>query len=158
MCQACDGFHHTVVMIAIRIRFGGSAAPLRAPDAIPAPTVVRKFRLFILGWIRILPNINGASIMFASSFSAILAPGRTSDMLTKTAILLLGGLILAAPVIQPAVQAQRPSRGEFGGRSNLPRIGDSMPDVSVFDSNGKPFSLRLKTKGRHAVIVFGCLT
>ena len=77
-------------------------------------------------------------------------------MLIRTTILTLATCaLLAAPF---NADAQRPSRGEFAGRSSLPRVGQAMPDVSAFDSNGKPFSLRQKTKGRHAVIVFGCLT
>jgi len=74
-------------------------------------------------------------------------------MMKRTAI-----FITATIALTFAVNAQRPSRGEFAGRSSLPRVGEVMPDVSAFDSNGKPFSLRQKTKGRHAVIVFGCLT
>lgn len=46
------------------------------------------------------------------------------------------------------------------GKSNqpLPLQGKELPDVSAFDSEGEPFALRQKLKGRHAVIVFGCLT
>ena len=32
-----------------------------------------------------------------------------------------------------------------------------MPEVSAFDSEGKPFQLS-STRGKHTVIVFGCLT
>ncbi|MGB0579769.1 MAG: hypothetical protein ACPGVU_08730 [Limisphaerales bacterium] len=77
-------------------------------------------------------------------------------MLKRTTLLTLATCaLLVAPF---SANAQRPSRGGFGGQGSMPRVGETMPDVSAFDSNGKPFSLRQKTKGRHAVIVFGCLT
>ena len=46
------------------------------------------------------------------------------------------------------------------GKSNqaLPIQGRNLPDVTAYDAEGKPFALHQKLKGRHAVIVFGCLT
>ncbi|MDP7655313.1 MAG: hypothetical protein QF706_04520 [Roseibacillus sp.] len=40
----------------------------------------------------------------------------------------------------------------------MPKAGSLIPDISVFDAEGRSFALREKLKGRHAVIVFGCLT
>ena len=66
-------------------------------------------------------------------------------------------LFLLALLMIPAANAfaQGPR-----GKSNqpLPLQGKDLPDVSAFDSEGKPFALHQKLKGRHAVIVFGCLT
>lgn len=36
--------------------------------------------------------------------------------------------------------------------------GEQLPDVSGFDEAGDPFPLVQKLKGKHGVIVFGCLT
>ena len=44
------------------------------------------------------------------------------------------------------------------GGENMPAVGSLAPDISVFDAEGRSFALREKLKGRHAVIVFGCLT
>ena len=39
-----------------------------------------------------------------------------------------------------------------------PKLGSTISsDLSAFDSDGKPFSFA-KTRGKHTVIVFGCLT
>lgn len=40
----------------------------------------------------------------------------------------------------------------------MPQVGSLIPEISVFDAQGGSFPLREKLKGRHAVIVFGCLT
>ena len=41
---------------------------------------------------------------------------------------------------------------------NMPQVGSLIPDITVVDSQGREFPLREKFKGRHAVLVFGCLT
>lgn len=38
-----------------------------------------------------------------------------------------------------------------------PEVGDPLPDVSGFDADGSPFEMT-RLEGKHAVIVFGCLT
>ena len=38
-----------------------------------------------------------------------------------------------------------------------PAIGATIEDVSAFDENGDAFKLS-KTRGKHTVLVFGCLT
>jgi len=42
--------------------------------------------------------------------------------------------------------------------AEFPRVGDTLPDVTAIDENGKPFPLREKLKGKRTVLVFGCLT
>jgi cytochrome oxidase Cu insertion factor (SCO1/SenC/PrrC family) len=37
------------------------------------------------------------------------------------------------------------------------KVGQQMPDVIVYDENGEKFPLS-SVKGKHAVLVFGCLT
>ena len=38
-----------------------------------------------------------------------------------------------------------------------PLIGKTAPDVEVYDSKGNPFRLA-QSRGKHTVIIFGCLT
>lgn len=38
-----------------------------------------------------------------------------------------------------------------------PRIGEALPNLTVWDADGKPFSMR-SLHGHYAVLVFGCLT
>lgn len=55
--------------------------------------------------------------------------------------------------------------GGPGGRSTGPvrlnqaglKVGSALPDLSVFDAEGKAFEMT-SLKGKHAVLVFGCLT
>ncbi|MDA0283944.1 MAG: hypothetical protein O3B86_11385, partial [Planctomycetota bacterium] len=57
----------------------------------------------------------------------------------------------------------RPSGGGPGsaGSSTLERaglkVGQQMPDVTIYDANGEKFSIS-RAKGKYAVLVFGCLT
>lgn len=37
------------------------------------------------------------------------------------------------------------------------KVGQQMPDVTIYDENGEKFPLS-RVKGKHAVLVFGCLT
>ena len=61
-------------------------------------------------------------------------------------------------------------RGGPGGRSGGPgrggasrldssglKVGSPMPEVTVFDEDGKPFETAA-LKGKYSVLVFGCLT
>ncbi len=47
--------------------------------------------------------------------------------------------------------------GAMGQLRPFPQSGDPMPDVAGFDAEGNPLALT-KLHGKHAVIVFGCLT
>lgn len=38
-----------------------------------------------------------------------------------------------------------------------PAVGDPLPDVSVYDADGKPFETS-QLRGHYSVLVFGCLT
>ena len=77
-------------------------------------------------------------------------------------------LALFLALLAPALSwAQRPDRSERserrgggGGRGGAElklKAGESLPEVSGYDEEGKPFHLR-QLKGKHAVMVFGCLT
>ena len=54
--------------------------------------------------------------------------------------------------------------GGPGGRGGVSRldasglkVGSPMPEVTVFDEDGKPFETA-SLKGKYSVVVFGCLT
>ena len=64
--------------------------------------------------------------------------------------------LLMACSLQSVVLGQ--DRERRRGGENMPAVGSLAPDISVFDAEGRSFALREKLKGRHAVIVFGCLT
>ena len=53
------------------------------------------------------------------------------------------------------------SRPGSAGSSALERaglkLGQALPDLNIFDENGKKFSLK-SIKGKHTVVVFGCMT
>ena len=49
----------------------------------------------------------------------------------------------------------QPGRGEFG-LGGL-ELGKEAPGVTVLDENGEEFSLK-SVRGKHVVLVFGCLT
>ena len=57
------------------------------------------------------------------------------------------------------ISAQGPgSGGKAKDNKPLPLQGKSLPDVSAFTETGEKIELRQALKGRHGVIVFGCLT
>ena len=47
----------------------------------------------------------------------------------------------------------RSGRSGFG----VPAVGTMVPEVSLFDENGQPFSTD-QLRGKYTVLVFGCLT
>ncbi len=47
--------------------------------------------------------------------------------------------------------------GAMGQLRPMPQPGDPMPNVAGFDAEGNPLVLT-RLHGKHAVIVFGCLT
>jgi cytochrome oxidase Cu insertion factor (SCO1/SenC/PrrC family) len=82
------------------------------------------------------------------------------------AALLVIGAFSYAPVHAADAAAggrrQRPAappRGSLNQRFDqaAPAIGSQVPDLTVYDADGKPFPLR-QLKGDYTVLVFGCLT
>ena len=66
--------------------------------------------------------------------------------------------LLITWAFQSVVIGQERERRRGGGGENMPKVGSLIPDISVFDAEGRSFPLREKLKDRHTVIVFGCLT
>jgi cytochrome oxidase Cu insertion factor (SCO1/SenC/PrrC family) len=65
---------------------------------------------------------------------------------------------LAAP--RPKAKAAAESPRERVNRmfeSKAPGIGQPLPDITVLDADGREFPLR-SLRGKHTVLVFGCLT
>ena len=67
-------------------------------------------------------------------------------------------IFLLVTFVLQAVAAGQDRERRRGGGENMPKVGSLIPDISVFDAEGRSFPLLEKLKGRHAVIVFGCLT
>ncbi len=73
--------------------------------------------------------------------------------MTVLKIYLLAGLTTSLCAALPAQE-----RGPKGKGSPMSLQGEALPDVAGFDEEGNAFPLQQKLKGRHGVIVFGCLT
>lgn len=69
-----------------------------------------------------------------------------------------------------SVVTAQPGRGQRGGGGSRPgtpgsssleraglKLGQKLPDLTVFDEHGGKFRLA-DIKGKHTVVVFGCLT
>ena len=65
---------------------------------------------------------------------------------------------LILPIVFHAIAMGQGSERGRGSDENMPQVGSLIPDITVVDSLGGGFPLREKLKGRHAVLVFGCLT
>ena len=63
--------------------------------------------------------------------------------------------------VRSDVFAQRPDRGgsgrQRGGSFSLPKVGDQLPAIGVYDESGNEFSTKT-LREHYSVIVFGCLT
>ena len=76
-----------------------------------------------------------------------------------------GVLSFSTLFAQQSDETQKPQREvvEFAERYDRqflkrdPKLGSTVPDLKAWDADGKPFELR-STRGKHTVIVFGCLT
>ncbi len=67
------------------------------------------------------------------------------------------GILLAVVVLPAMTWSQEPKRSEAEFVADHPTVGDSLPDVTVYDPQGqevKTSSLR----GHYTVLTFGCLT
>ena len=76
---------------------------------------------------------------------------------TRTA-LTLAALMTMGTGIATTAQAQN-QRGGMPSmlREGSPQIGETIPDVMIYDNQGNPISIH-SLKGKYKVIVFGCLT
>jgi len=64
--------------------------------------------------------------------------------------------VFAASTLTAAAQDPRPVRPSF--EREAPKVGELMPDVIVYDRNGKEVRLRSLFGGQPAVLITGCLT
>jgi len=79
-------------------------------------------------------------------------------LLPKMITWLRYSFFLLLPIVFHAIAMGEGSERGRGSDENMPQVGSQIPDITVMDSQGGEFPLREKLKGRHAVIVFGCLT
>jgi len=61
---------------------------------------------------------------------------------------------------QPAVGSGAGARSDFGGRFEqaAPKIGEAMPNLQIYDADGKEIWLNDVLRGHPSVIILGCLT
>ena len=74
---------------------------------------------------------------------------------------IVNATVVLAFVVAPSLsQAQRagPS-GDIPRFLELgPKVGEQLPDLTIFDDMGNPVDIREITKGNYSVLVLGCLT
>lgn len=74
---------------------------------------------------------------------------------------IVNAAVVLAFVVAPSLsQAQRagPS-GDIPRFLELgPKVGEQLPDLTIFDDMGNPVDIREITKGNYSVLVLGCLT
>ncbi len=74
-----------------------------------------------------------------------------------TAFVMLG-MVMAAS----SSHAQAPRPGVIGVTARFiaggPKVGDPLPDLSIFDDMGRPVNIRDITEGSYSALVLGCLT
>jgi hypothetical protein len=67
-------------------------------------------------------------------------------------------LALSAAALFPAAGLAQPSkRNEADFAKEKPAVGDTIPELTVYDPAGKEVKTS-SLRGSHAVVVFGCLT
>ena len=71
----------------------------------------------------------------------------------KTRLITFLAFAIASSANSLLAQGGGPSRGQ-----TMLLQGKELPDVAAYDEEGEPFALREKLNGKHAVLVFGCLT
>ena len=65
---------------------------------------------------------------------------------------------LSLGLVQQGFAQQGPVGDLPGFLANGPKVGERLPDVSIFNDMGEPVSIRDLTKGSYSVMVLGCLT
>ena len=80
----------------------------------------------------------------------------------RLAMLILGGSLVQAGLVtaQPRSEAMRRGREAAVRRfeAAAPRIGEPMPDLTLYDDRGRDAPLRELLQGHYTVLVLGCLT
>jgi len=76
-------------------------------------------------------------------------------MMTMKRIFFVGLLMCLA--LARAAHGQRRQRGEADFLKEKPAVGEPLPDVTVYDENGKEVRTA-SLRGHYTVLTFGCLT
>ena len=89
---------------------------------------------------------------------------RTSCSLAVATLTLLGIAQFTSQAVRgqsapsgPAAPSGSSGPAGRGAAFQLPEMGATLPDVSVYDEQGQKFSTS-SLRGRYTVLVFGCLT
>ena len=78
-------------------------------------------------------------------------------ILPMALLLATSGLLLGRTMAQPPSPESMRGRLQRRFDTTSPDIGQALPDVMLYDADGKPFPLR-RLKDHYTVLVFGCLT
>jgi len=73
--------------------------------------------------------------------------------------------LVSAPALSQAQNAGGMGMGMGGPGGDIPRflelgpkVGEALPDLTIFNDMGQPVNVREITKGAYSVLVLGCLT
>ncbi len=94
-----------------------------------------------------------------------LARQTLSSLLVAVIVLSIAPPAIAQGGVRERLQGIDRGQG-FSGRDMMnrkfdavaPGIGESMPDITVYDDAGNPVSLEKLLQGHHSVVILGCLT
>ena len=78
-------------------------------------------------------------------------------ILPMALLLAISGLLQQRTMAQPPSPQSMRARLQQRFDATSPDIGKPLPDLTIYDADGKPFPLR-KLKDHYTVLVFGCLT
>ena len=69
---------------------------------------------------------------------------------------LISGLVLLFGSLTAAAQNGPPVMPQF--EADAPKVGEPLPDVTIYDDLGNPVNLRELSDENYKVLVLGCLT
>lgn len=74
--------------------------------------------------------------------------------------LIAGSVLVLGLIVSPvgaSAQAQRMQQREQAFLKEKPRVGEQLPNVTVYSADGTPFNTA-GLRGHYTVLTFGCLT
>ena len=86
-------------------------------------------------------------------------PVNTSKIITRIVHATVVLAFVAAPTLANAQRAMGGPTGDIPRFLELgPKVGEKLPDLTIFDDMGNPVDIREITKDNYSVLVLGCLT
>ncbi len=83
--------------------------------------------------------------------------GATTTITVISLLLTWGGALQEQSELRPAVIHPK-EMVERRFAPSAPEVGEAMPDLPVYDSEGEELRFRDLVRGQHTVVILGCLT